>query len=157
MQKIFSSIFFVFCLNIWANTTVTDTIKTDTTALKFTETKVDTINLEEKTTFYKEAVKASYYADKFHGRRTASGTKFHNYKLTAAHKSLPFGTKIKVTNPENCKFVIVEITDRGPFTKGREIDLSKKAFKEITHHLGAGVIKVDLEIVETPTDTISKS
>ncbi len=154
MRKIFRSIFFVFCLNIWANTTVADTVKTDTTALKFTETKVDTINLEEKKTFYKEAVKASYYADKFHGKRTASGTKFHNYKLTAAHKSLPFGTKIKVTNPENCKSVIVEITDRGPFTKGREIDLSKKAFKEIAQHLGAGVIKVDIEIVKTPTDTL---
>ena len=75
--------------------------------------------------------KASFYADKFNGRKTASGEKFRNSKLTAAHKSLPFGTKVKVTNLKNGKSVKVEINDRGPFVAGRIIDLSKKAARKI--------------------------
>lgn len=75
--------------------------------------------------------RASYYADKFNGRKTASGAKFRNSKLTAAHKTLPFGTKIKVTNVDNGKSVKVKINDRGPFVAGRIIDLSKKAARRI--------------------------
>src|SRR5690606_30787888 len=75
--------------------------------------------------------KASYYAAKYNGRRTASGEKFRNSKLTAAHKSLPFGTKVKVTNLRNGKSVKVRINDRGPFVPGRIIDLSKKAARRI--------------------------
>ncbi|MBG9376190.1 septal ring lytic transglycosylase RlpA family protein [Panacibacter sp. DH6] len=71
--------------------------------------------------------KASYYADKFEGRPTASGATFHQRKLTAAHKTLPFGTKVKVVNLANGKSVKVRINDRGPFVQGRIIDLSKKA------------------------------
>ncbi len=75
--------------------------------------------------------KASYYADKFNGRKTASGEKFRNSKLTAAHKTLPFGTKVKVTNMRNGQSVKVRINDRGPFVAGRIIDLSKKAARRI--------------------------
>lgn len=75
--------------------------------------------------------KASYYADQFNGRKTASGEKFHNSKMTAAHKTLPFGTKVKVTNLKNGKSVKVKVNDRGPFVAGRIIDLSKKAAKRI--------------------------
>ncbi|MFC5285129.1 septal ring lytic transglycosylase RlpA family protein [Pedobacter alpinus] len=75
--------------------------------------------------------KASYYADKFNGRKTASGEKFRNSKLTAAHKTLPFGTKVKVTNLKNGKTVKVRINDRGPFVAGRIVDLSKKAARKI--------------------------
>lgn len=75
--------------------------------------------------------KASYYADKFDGRKTASGEIFRNQKLTAAHKTLPFGTKVKVTNLNNGKTVKVRVNDRGPFVAGRIIDLSKKAAKKI--------------------------
>ena len=75
--------------------------------------------------------KASYYANEFNGRRTASGEKFRNSKLTAAHKTLPFGTKVKVTNLRNGKSVKVIINDRGPFVAGRIIDLSKKAARKI--------------------------
>ncbi|WP_442794322.1 septal ring lytic transglycosylase RlpA family protein [Pelobium manganitolerans] len=75
--------------------------------------------------------KASYYANKFNGRRTASGEKFRNSKLTAAHKTLPFGTKVKVTNLRNGKTVKVRINDRGPFVAGRIIDVSRKAAKRI--------------------------
>src|SRR4249919_962127 len=74
-----------------------------------------------------ESGKASYYSDKFDGRKTASGAVFSQHKLTAAHKTLPFGTKVKVTNLSNGKTVKVRINDRGPFVEGRILDLSKKA------------------------------
>jgi rare lipoprotein A len=97
---------------------------------------------------YKKNVHASYYADKFHGKRTASGKIYNMNAMTAAHKKLPFGTKLKVTNETNNKFVIVEITDRGPFVKGREIDLSKKAFQTIVSNKGSGAVNVTLEILK---------
>lgn len=75
--------------------------------------------------------KASYYANKFNGRKTASGEIFRNSKKTAAHKTLPFGTKVWVTNLRNGKTVKVRINDRGPFVAGRDIDLSKKAARKI--------------------------
>lgn len=70
---------------------------------------------------------ASWYGPGFHGKRTASGAIFNQNALTAAHKSLPFGSKVKVTNLSNKKSVVVTINDRGPFKAGRIIDLSKKA------------------------------
>jgi rare lipoprotein A len=97
---------------------------------------------------YKKTARASYYANKFHGRRTASGRVYDMNKLTAAHKTLPFGTKIRVTNFSNGKTVVVEITDRGPFVRGREIDLSKKAFFTIASSSGAGYINVSLDILQ---------
>jgi len=97
---------------------------------------------------FKDSVHASYYHDKFNGRRTASGQIFNNTKLTAAHKKLKFGTQVLVTNPVNNKSVIVTINDRGPFTKGREIDLSKKAFMDISHSTRRGYLDVKLEIVQ---------
>lgn len=106
-------------------------------------------NIEkEKLTLYKEKAHASYYHDKFNGRKTASGARFDNSKLTAAHKKLPFGTQLKITNEANQKFVIVKITDRGPFINGREIDLSKKAFMDITSNKKSGGIIVKIEIIE---------
>lgn len=96
---------------------------------------------------YKKKAHASYYSDKFNGRKTASGAKFHNAKYTAAHRKFPFGTKLRVTNEANGKSVIVEVNDRGPFSKVREIDLTKKAFMEITHHKGAGGLNVTIEEV----------
>lgn len=97
---------------------------------------------------FKKSAHASYYADRFHGRRTASGRVYDKTKLTAAHKSLPFGTKVRVTNEANGKSVIVEITDRGPFVRGREIDLSRKAFYTIASSSGMGYIKVTLEVLQ---------
>ena len=101
-----------------------------------------------KVRFYKKNVEASHYADKFNGRRTASGKKFHNNNYTAAHKTLKFGTKVKVTNVANNKSVIVTITDRGPFTRNREIDMAKKPFLEISHNKGRAPLRVNLEILE---------
>lgn len=96
---------------------------------------------------YKKEAHASYYADKFNGRRTTSGVKFYNNKYTAAHKKLPFGTKVRVTNERNGKWVIVEINDRGPFVKSREIDLSKRAFMDITSNKGSGGMTVTIEVM----------
>lgn len=96
---------------------------------------------------YKKAAHASYYADKFTGKRTSSGSRFDNNKYTAAHKKLPFGTIVKVTNERNGKSVVVEITDRGPFVKSREIDLSKRAFMDIATNKGSGGMLVTIEIL----------
>lgn len=96
---------------------------------------------------YKKNAHASYYADRFNGKKTASGARFNNEKYTAAHKKLPFGTRIKVTNEANGKFVIVKVTDRGPFVKTRELDLSKRAFMEITKSKGSGAMKVTIETI----------
>jgi len=101
-----------------------------------------------KTKKYKKNVVACYYHDKFEGRKTASGEVFSNKKQTAAHKKLDFGTTVKVTNRANGKWVLVKINDRGPFTRGREIDLSKKAFMDITDDPSKGTLEVDIEIVE---------
>lgn len=100
------------------------------------------------TRLFKKNVEASHYSDKLNGRRTASGKVFHNNNYTAAHKTLKFGTKVKVTNIANNKSVIVTITDRGPFTKHREIDMAKKPFLEISHNKGRAPLRVNIEIVE---------
>jgi rare lipoprotein A len=75
--------------------------------------------------------KASFYANKFHGRKTASGERLHQDSLTCAHRTYPFGTKLKVYNPANGRSVVVRVTDRGPFVRGRIIDLSWRAAKEL--------------------------
>jgi rare lipoprotein A len=90
--------------------------------------------------------KASYYGEKFHGRKTASGEIFNMYAMTAAHKSLPFGTKIKVTNTSNQKSVVVEINDRGPFVGNRILDLSYQAAREIGM-LNSGIADVSIKII----------
>jgi rare lipoprotein A len=91
-----------------------------------------------------ETGSASYYADKFVNRPMANGKKFSQHKLTAAHKTLPFGTKVTVINLANHKRTKVRITDRGPFVQGRIIDLSKKAAKRI-NMVDAGVVPVELK------------
>ena len=75
--------------------------------------------------------KASYYAKKFSGRKTASGEKLHPDSMTCAHRTYPFGTMLKVYNPANGRSVVVRVTDRGPFVRGRIIDLSWRAAKEL--------------------------
>ncbi|WP_278405156.1 septal ring lytic transglycosylase RlpA family protein [Pseudoalteromonas ruthenica] len=92
---------------------------------------------------------ASYYHDKYHGRTTASGERFEQTALSAAHRNLPFGSKVKVTNTENGRSVVVRINDRGPFVSGRIIDLSRRAFKHISN-LSAGVIAVEVEVLSGP-------
>jgi rare lipoprotein A len=89
---------------------------------------------------------ASYYGKQFHGRKTANGEKFNMHALTAAHKSLPFNTIVTVTNLSNNSSIKVRINDRGPFVKGRIIDLSKKAAKLIGID---GIAKVKIDIINT--------
>ncbi len=93
-----------------------------------------------------EKGEASYYADKFHGRPTASGEKYNKKAFTAAHKTLPFGTKVRVTNLKNNKSVDVIINDRGPFKAGRIIDLSRAAAEKIGL-INDGVAKVTVEVL----------
>ena len=95
---------------------------------------------------FTQSGQGSYYADKFEGRQTASGTTYRGSQLTAAHNTLPFGTVIRVTNPRNHRSVQVTVTDRGPHVKGRIVDLSKKAARQIDI-IDAGVAPVQLEVV----------
>ncbi len=91
---------------------------------------------------------ASYYHQKFNGRKTASGELFNNNKLTAAHRTYPFGTLLKMTNVINGKSVIVKVNDRGPFVKGKGLDLSRKAFMEITDNTNKGNLEVTIEVIK---------
>jgi len=93
--------------------------------------------------FITENGKASYYGNEFNGRKTASGSVYNKNNLTAAHKTLPFGTVVTVKNTSNGKTVKVTITDRGPFVKGRIIDLSEKAAADIDM-VSQGVVQVQL-------------
>lgn len=90
--------------------------------------------------------KATYYSKKATGARTSDGSRLHHDSLTCAHKTYPFGTKLKVTNLANDKWVIVKVTDRGPYVRGRIIDLSYRAANEIGM-LSQGVAMVEIQVV----------
>jgi len=93
---------------------------------------------------------AAYYADSLHGNTTASGEPYNKNALTAAHRHLPFGTMVKVTNLSNLKSVKVKINDRGPFGNSKRIiDLSRKAAARISM-ISAGIVKVRLEVIDMP-------
>ncbi len=89
---------------------------------------------------------ASWYGDQFHGKKTASGEVYDMYSMTAAHRHAPFGTQVRVTNLDNDRQTVVKINDRGPFVRGRIIDLSRKAAEEIGM-VGSGTAKVKLEFL----------
>lgn len=93
--------------------------------------------------------KASYYNDSLHGRKTASGEIYDKTAMTAAHKRLPLGTRVRVTNIKTGKSIKVKINDRGPFIKGRIIDLSRRAAKKLGI-IKKGVAKVKVEILSVP-------
>jgi rare lipoprotein A len=95
---------------------------------------------------YREVGKASWYGPRLHGRRTASGERFDQNKLTAAHRKLPLGTRAVVTNLENGKTVKVEINDRGPHKRGRVLDLSKAAARRLGM-VDDGVVRVRIEVL----------
>ena len=92
---------------------------------------------------------ASYYHDSLHGRKTASGEVYNKKIRSAAHKSLPLGTKVRVTKLSSGKSILVRINDRGPFVKGRIIDLSRRAARELGI-ISSGVAKVAVEVVSVP-------
>lgn len=91
---------------------------------------------------------ASFYANKFNGRKTSSGEKFHNSQLTAAHKSFKFGTMVKVRNLKNDSVVIVRINDRLPQKSKRTIDLTQKAAKQL-NFIKAGLTKVEITVIDS--------
>jgi len=101
---------------------------------------------ESRPTGHTESGMASFYGNEFQSRKTANGERFDQGKLTAAHRTLAFGTRLKVTNTQNSKSVVVRVNDRGPFAKGRIIDLSSSAFKTIAS-LNAGVVPVRIQII----------
>jgi rare lipoprotein A len=153
--KSFTFIFSFFFLTLGgtvyaqkSNKTVKNKVVLDTAKTKIVI--ADTIKPKAvlKLKVFKTKAHASYYANKFNGKRTSSGVRFDNDKYTAAHRKLPFGTKLKITNEENGKSVIVEVIDRGPFSRGREIDLSKRAFMEIVSNKNSGSTKVTIETIE---------
>ena len=93
---------------------------------------------------YQAEGRASYYGARHHGNKTASGERFDQHALTAAHRTLPFGSWVRVTNLRNDKSVVVRINDRGPYARGRIIDLSKKAAEQLDM-LRAGVVPVRVQ------------
>ena len=96
---------------------------------------------------FTEKGQASYYGSKHQGKKTASGEPFKQELKTAAHKTIPFGAMVKVTNVDNEKSVVVRINDRGPFVRGRIIDLSSSAFNAIGS-TAKGVLKVEIEVIK---------
>src|SRR3989441_6897217 len=90
---------------------------------------------------------ASFYASRFHGARTASGERYDERALTAAHRTLPFGTRVQVTNLGNGRSVVVTITDRGPFARGRIIDVSRRAARRLDF-VRDGTARVRLEVLQ---------
>lgn len=108
-------------------------------------------NQKSTPTEYKEGEvlygESSYYADKFHGKKTANGEIFDMHKKTAAHKTLPFNTMLEVTNLENNQSVIVRVNDRGPYKKGRILDISYDAAREIDM-ISSGVVRVRIKILK---------
>ena len=98
-------------------------------------------------TAFTQTGQGSYYADKFAGRPTASGVPYRPGQMTAAHNTLPFGTRIKVTNVRNGKSVKVTVNDRGPHVKGRIVDVSRKAARQLDL-VDAGVVPVQLKVIK---------
>lgn len=105
---------------------------------------------------YKDHAVVSYYAEKFHGRKTANGERFNMYDLTCAHKTLPFNTVLRITNLANGKSVDVRVNDRGPFVAGREVDLSKAAAVKLDM-IKSGTAKVRIHIVKRGPNTKQSS
>jgi len=98
----------------------------------------------------RETMVTSYYGGRFHGRNTASGERYDRNAMTCAHKTLPFNTLLQITNPRNGKSVIVRVTDRGPFVRGRQLDISYAAARELGL-LAIGVAPVDVLIYPQET------
>ena len=95
---------------------------------------------------YSQVGMASWYGGKFHGRKTAGGQRYDMHAMTAAHKTLPFGTRVRVTNLANRRSVVLTINDRGPFVKGRVVDVSKRA-AEVLRFKHQGTAQVRLEVL----------
>lgn len=118
------------CLSVFALSACSTTPPANTSRVGFTETGV-----------------ASYYAMKYQFRQTANGERFNQMASTAAHKTLPFNSRVRVTNLDNGKSTVVRINDRGPFIQGRIIDLSRSSFSQIAD-TSQGLVRVRIEVIE---------
>jgi rare lipoprotein A len=116
--------------------------------IQATKSETPVEKLEDSFLIYTESTRATYYHNKFNGRKTASGSVFSNNKFTAAHNRLPFGTKLRVTNIKNGKSVEVTVTDRGKLGKGVTLDLTSIAFQKI-QPLNAGRAEIKIETLKT--------
>ena len=101
-----------------------------------------------QTAVYSQVGVASWYGGKFHGRKTANGETYDQNRMTAAHRTLPFGTRVEVTNLRNGRSVVVRINDRGPFIKGRIIDVSRRAAGKLGFR-NQGITKVRVRAIPT--------
>lgn len=140
MKGIANILFYFFCLSSYAQTN--DSLITDN---QISANKPDTGLVKKK--YELETGIASFYAKRFEGRKCSNGSVFRHDSLTAAHKSLPFGTIVKLTNLKNDSIVIVKITDRLPKKSKRTIDLTMRAAKQL-NFVRNGLTKVSLEILE---------
>lgn len=116
-------------------------------SVRYSNNRTSNTDSETDSGAYTEIGYASFYADSFVGKVTASGEIYDANQLTAAHRSLPFGTKLKVTNLDNQLSVVVRVNDRGPFVSGRIIDLSNRAARELDI-IQKGVVRVQIEIIK---------
>lgn len=96
---------------------------------------------------YQQVGLASWYGGRFHGRRTANGEVFNQNAMTAAHRNLPFGTRVRVMNLENGRWAVLRINDRGPFVRGRIIDVSRRAAERLGFR-AKGLARVEVQIVQ---------
>ncbi len=143
IRDYFMKLFTVFLIFLFINVSCSANVQ-------YSKQKQDKISKK----FYAGQVltgRSSYYADKFHGRKTANGDIFDMYKLTAAHKSLPFGTILNVVNLRNNKSIRVRVNDRGPFVPGRFLDLSYGAAKKIDL-IKTGVTEIKATIIRLGED-----
>lgn len=147
MRAIKISITIIMFITILSWFQLSDTVATVNEEIVIENEVVETnINIRESLVEIKtgETMRASWYGPKFHGKLTANGEIYDQMALTAAHKTLPFGTMLRLTNPANNKSIIVRINDRGPYIKGRHIDLSKAAAIAL-ESLHEGVINVEVQ------------
>jgi peptidoglycan lytic transglycosylase len=110
----------------------------------------DSVQAQRAQVVYLQQGKASWYGPGFHGRKTASGERFNQNELTAAHRKLPLGTKATVTNLRNGKTVEVEINDRGPYARGRILDLSKAAAERLDMDNGTTPVRLEVTKEQWP-------
>lgn len=122
---------------------------------KFDTTKNNVLDVIKSTIIYLNT-KCSYYAHFFHGRKTASGSRYNMHDLTCAHKTLPFGTLLRVTNLLNNMSVIVMVTDRGPYIAGRMIDISYGAAKKI-NMTKKGIANCKVEVIKLGENRVNKT
>lgn len=127
-----------------------DSLKLKDSVFKIYEIDFEKHEISKEVKEYQKA-HFSYYGGKFHGRKTASGKIFNKNDFTCAHKTLPFGTKVEVINPKTNSSVIVTVTDRGPYVRGRSFDLSEGAFKKVMNGNKSGTATLNYRVLNNNT------